>query len=128
MGYHQKFLGSLGLTQYSKIGISVIIVGSSFQGESGYAESSYVYPRTGILRDVLYTNSDIPVAQFDFRTVTEKSPFDYLPGSAFSDKCGMIKATANSDRIIEVSGCGYFKFHTYVSGFTISSTRAGGAP
>lgn len=70
MGYHQKFLGSQGLTQYSKIGISVIIVGSSFQGEAGYSESSFVYPRTGILRDVLYNGADTPIAQFDFRTVT----------------------------------------------------------
>lgn len=36
----------------------------------------------------------------------------------------MIKSTANADRIIEVSGCGYFKFHTYVSGFTIDSPAA----
>ena len=81
MSYHEKFLGSQDLTEYFKIGISVIIIGSSFQGEADYAESSFVYPRTGILRDVLYNNIDTPIAQFDFRTDSEKSPFDYLPGS-----------------------------------------------
>lgn len=79
--FHEKQLGSNIETNYGRLGISLIIVGSSFSGESGYVESSYVYPRNGMLRDVLTTNTDYPIAQFDFKNVDEKSPFDYLPGT-----------------------------------------------
>lgn len=70
LSFHEKSLGSNAETIYTRLGISIIIVGSSFSGETGFAESSYVFPKNGVLRDVVYSNTQYPVAQFDFKTST----------------------------------------------------------
>lgn len=122
VNYFEKLLGSTAATLYTNIGISVIIVGSSFSGEPGYVESSYVYPRNGVLEDVDYSllaPLTETYAQFDFANNESPSPFNYVPGTEFAGKCGMIRGTATSNKIIELSGCGYFNFYTYVTGFVV---------
>ena len=112
------------ISEYSKIGLSIMMIGSDFDGSSGTVESSFIYGKMGQLEEVVDDDTR-RFAQFDFRNgVADSSPFDYLPTSTIGDNgCGSI--LKGGKIIIETGTCELSNFYAFITGFVYSGVTDG---
>ncbi len=94
----------------NSVSFSIIVVGSSFDGLTNDATSSYVYATNGRMYD---TRDDQDIL-FDFSTDSTLSPFNYNPTS--NTRCGAFKESGNWR--IEDDDCKFKGYHFFITGFS----------